>query len=822
MSTKERTDSLDDLIAVEFGVNADYVCDLLAQYESNPESVDEDWRDFFYDLLSKQGSMAEAVEEPAIRPVASTPGVEQSAGTSPGLVIESAAGEALAPAGSIQEQPPAAQDGNREQIRGPALRIAQNMQTSLGVPVATSERQIPIKLLEENRRLINKYLEARGQKVSYTHLIARAILKALATFPRLNDSYEEKDGAAYRIHHPSVNLGVAVDVARKDGARVLLVPNIKSADSLTFPELLAAYDDIVTRARDGKLQLSDFEKTTLSLTNPGTIGTTSSNPRLMAGQGAIIATGAIEYPPEYHAMTTEALSRLGISKVLSISSTYDHRIIQGAESGSFLREIDGLLKGERGFYDAVFAELGIGFRPYRWAVDRNPAILGEQRYAEQVRKQARVLELINSYRVRGHLIADIDPLVSKEVQYHPELDVGTHGLTIWDLDREFITGGLGGVETATLRQIMEWLRSFYCGKFGIEYRNIQSPEEKEWIRARVERDEPPVPADVKKQILWKLISAELFEKFLGTKYLGQKRFSIEGAETTVALLDQLIEQAALRRIDDITIGMSHRGRLNVIANVIGRFCERIFTSFEGSIHPDYPHDQRDVKYHQGATGVRETSPGPVVLTVPSNPSHLEFVDPVVEGMVRAKQDQTNSQPVGGRWDRSRKLAVLIHGDAAFAGEGVVAETLNMSGLRGYRTGGTIHIIVNNQLGFTTPPEAGRSSVYSTDVAKMIQIPIFHVNGDDPDTAWNVLRIALDYRLEYQKDVVIDLIGFRRHGHNEGDEPSYTQPLMYKQVRAHPGVREIYARKLVHDGVVDEQTVASLMEERMRRYENALL
>ncbi|HWP45286.1 MAG TPA: multifunctional oxoglutarate decarboxylase/oxoglutarate dehydrogenase thiamine pyrophosphate-binding subunit/dihydrolipoyllysine-residue succinyltransferase subunit, partial [Blastocatellia bacterium] len=562
-------------------------------------------------------------------------------------------------------------------------------------------------------------------------------------------------------------------------------------------------------------QLSDFQGTTISLTNPGTIGTTASNPRLMEGQGAIIATGAIEHPPEYQAMASEALSRLGISKVMTITSTYDHRIIQGAESGAFLALIDEMLRGQHGFYDEIFAELAIPYRPYRWAIDVNPAILGEERRSDEVRKQARVLQLINAYRVRGHLIADIDPLRWKEVQYHPELDIETYGLTIWDLDREFITDGLGSKEKATLREIVALLRRYYCGKSSVEYRNIQGPEEKEWIRARVERDQPPVPVEIKRQILWKLISGELFEKFLGTKYLGQKRFSIEGNETVVALLDQLIEGAAHRGITDITIGMSHRGRLNVIANVIGRFCERIFTSFEGSIHPRFPHDQGDVKYHQGASGVRETADGrQVTLTVAPNPSHLEFVDPVVEGMVRAKQDRAEA--------RDGLLAVLLHGDAAFAGEGVVAETLNLSQLPGYTTGGTIHIIVNNQLGFTTPPEEGRSSTYSTDIAKMIQAPIFHVNSDDPEAAYNVLQIALDYRQRYKKDVVIDVIGFRRLGHNEGDEPTYTQPVMYQRIREHPGVRELYARKLIGEGVISEGEVAQLMEERMRRYENAQL
>jgi 2-oxoglutarate decarboxylase len=870
---------LDQIIEEEFGVNASYVAGLWQQYDQNPQSVDDEWRSFFEELLGGNGNTtgSSSYQDRDAKPIAPVsaahpaPASRQAgSATAPGTMTPSGdqlnqsrqavsnppapaapypargAGLAAAPASPVSA--PATPGRDELAIRGPALRIAQNMEASLAVPTATSQRQVPIKLLDENRRLINTYLESPGGKVSYTHLVARAILKALLRFPALNDSYQERDRSAFRIRHPQINLGLAVDVVRRDGSRALLVPNVKNATELTFPELVMAYQSVVTRARDGKLQIEDFQGTTISLTNPGTLGTTASNPRLMAGQGLIVATGSIEYPPEYSAMSPEALSRLGISKIMTLTSTYDHRIIQGAESGSFLALIDQMLRGQHEFYDEIFAELGMPFKPYRWSIDHNPAILGEDRRAEEVRKQARVLELINAYRVRGHLVADIDPLGAKQVYYHPELDIETYGLTIWDLDRQFVTGGLGGTETASLRQIVEWLRSFYCGKFGIEYRNIQSPVEKQWISSRIEKKQPAVPPEAKHQILWKLISAESFEKFLGAKYLGQKRFSIEGAETVVALLDQLIEGAARRGVVDITIGMSHRGRLNVIANVIGKFCERIFTSFEGSIHPNYPHDQGDVKYHQGASGVRETAAGGhVSLTLPPNPSHLEFVDPVVEGMVRAKQDlarrnsgngaapgtdvsgtdsdapkQATADGASGSEEVEGRLAVLIHGDAAFAGEGIVAETLNLSGLEGYGTGGTVHIIVNNQLGFTTPPEAGRSSVYSTDVAKMIQIPIFHVNGDDPEAGYNVLQIALDYRQQFNKDVVIDVIGFRRHGHNEGDEPTYTQPVMYKRVRSHPGVRALYAGRLVAEGAVDEKTVESLMEERTRRYENALL
>jgi 2-oxoglutarate decarboxylase len=884
MTTRQMNQAeLDQIIADEFGVNADYVGELLKQFERNPTSVDSEWRSYFDDLLSngddgaehstgerstgerstgeravsdaRTGDGADASSQPlsaqppqATQPQTAsrtlqpaydwgaqaatpTPAPASQAPTSEAAATEISATEVsatevsalnapaanvpVAQAPALQPPPPKSEAAERVPLRGPALRIAENMQASISVPTATSQRQIPIKLLDENRRLINQHLKSSGRKVSYTHLIARAIIKALEAYPQLNDSYEEEGQTAYRARHAEVNLGVAVDVTKKDGSRTLLVPNIKGAGKMTFPELLDSYDDVVKRARAGKLQLSDFQGTTISLTNPGTIGTTASNPRLMMGQGVIIATGSIEYPPEYQAMSPETLSRLGISKVMVITSTYDHRIVQGAESGAFLARIDEMLRGQHQFYDDIFKELGIPFRPYRWAIDVNPAILGEDRYRDEVRKQARVIQLINAYRVRGHLVADIDPLGWKEVQYHPELDIETYGLTIWDLDRQFITNGLGGTETGTLREIVDRVRRYYCGKVGVEYRNIQGPEEKEWIRSRVESEPPPVPVEIKKRILWKLISAESFEKFLGTKYLGQKRFSIEGNETVIAVLDQLIDGAAERGVGDITIGMAHRGRLNVIANVIGKFCERIFTSFEGSIHPRFPHDQGDVKYHQGASGVRELEDGKQVqLAVVPNPSHLEFVDPVVEGIVRARQDRDGSH--------ESKLAVLLHGDAAFAGEGVVAETLNLSQLPGYRTGGTIHIITNNQLGFTTPPEEGRSSTYSTDIAKMIQVPIFHVNSDDVEAAYNVIQTALDYRQHFQKDVVIDVIGFRRLGHNEGDEPTYTQPVMYQRIKEHPGVRALYARKLISEGAMSEQEVASLMDERMRRYENAQL
>ena len=835
MSQKVTSD-LSEVIAENFGPNASYVEGLLNRFRSNPELVDESWRAYFTELLGNGEVASSSISSGTVpSPVDHSEAARATDNGQGEIVAASApASAANAPAKTKVTAPTVeakraaeAEPVEAIPIRGSALKIVENMEASLSVPTATSQRRIPVKLLDENRRLINKHLQENDRgKASYTHLIAWALLKALEEFPQLNDGYGEVDGSPARLRRANINLGVAIDLAKKDGSRNLLVPNIKNAYKLRFSQFLEAYDDVVKRAREGKLQIADFQGTTISLTNPGTIGTVSSTPRLMAGQSVIIATGAIEYPAEYQAMAPEALSQLGISKAITISSTYDHRIVQGAESGAFLARVHELIIGKSGFYDDIFVDLGIAHVPFRWNIDRNPAFMPGDITREQAAKEAHVMELINAYRVRGHLIADIDPLHAMPVLYHPELDIETYGLTIWDLDRQFITGGLAGTEIAPLREILDILQRAYCGKVGIEYRHIQSKEEKVWIREQIRQQfvsPQPIPVEIKKQLLWKLISAEQFERFLHTKYLGQKRFSLEGSETIIPLLDQLIEGAAARGVEDITLGMAHRGRLNVLANVIGNFCERIFASFEGSVHPSFPADEGDVKYHQGAVGEREAANGKkVALTLSPNPSHLEAVDPVVEGMVRAKQDDMR-----GRLGKDREeaidlaLPVLLHGDAAFAGQGVVMETLNLASLKGYRTGGTIHIIINNQIGFTTSPEAGRSTIYSTDVARMTQLPIFHINGDDPEAAYRVVQIALDYRQEFNKDVVLDVVGFRKLGHNETDEPSYTQPLMYARVKAHPGVRTVYSRRLIKEGVITEAELAELIAERVRRYEDAL-
>ncbi len=538
------------IIATDFGANATYVEDLMRQYQHNPDSVGEEWGEYFQSIIGTDGSVKS--EQKPVNGGGARAAAAQQASAAGEQPAQLTAAQVTAQPVPVSNEPVsgAAQLATPERtpIRGPALKIVENMETSLAVPTATSARQIQIKVLDENRRWINRHRETQGRgKTSYTHFIAWAVIKTLAKYPQLNDGYDEVDGGAFRVRRPDVNLGVAVDVQKKDGSRSLLVPNVRGVNLLTFTQFVDAYQDVVTRARAGKLQVSDFQATTISITNPGTIGTVASNPRLMAGQGAIIATGAIEYPAEYAAMTEEALSQLGISKIFTITNTYDHRIIQGAESGLFLAYIHELLLGKHGFYEEVFADIGITYKPLRWAVDVNPLLSGVDREKQEIKKQARLFEFINAYRVRGHLIADIDPLNMVPIHEHPELDAETYGLSIWDLDRTFFTGGLGGKEESTFRETWAMLVRYYCGKVGTESRHIQSQEQKQWLRERIERDPESLPVETKKQLLQRLIAAEQFEKFLHTKYLGQKRFSVEGGESIIAILDQLIIGAAIAR-----------------------------------------------------------------------------------------------------------------------------------------------------------------------------------------------------------------------------------------------------------------------------------
>jgi len=693
-------------------------------------------------------------------------------------------------------------------LKGASKALAANMDASLTVPTATSVRTIPAKLMIDNRIVINNHLKrARGGKVSFTHLIAWAIVETLKEFPSQNVFYDEVDGKPSVVTPAHINLGIAIDIPKPDGTRSLVVPGIKRADTMEFGEFLSAYEDVVFRGRNNKLTGADYAGNTISLTNPGGIGTEHSVPRLMRGAGTIVGAGALEYPAQFQGSSPEVLAGLGIGKTITLTSTYDHRVIQGAGSGEFLKKIHERLIGQHGFYESIFAALRIPYDPIHWATDISVDL------ASKVDKTARVQELINSFRVRGHLMADVDPLEYHQ-RSHPDLDIGSHGLTFWDLDREFVTGGFGGKDSALLRDILGLLRDSYCRTIGIEYMHIQDPAQRKWMQDHVEMPYTKPGHDEQMRILGKLNEAEAFETFLQTKYVGQKRFSLEGGESTIAVLDAVLQGAAEDGLEEVAIGMAHRGRLNVLTNIAGKTYGQIFREFEGTQDPRTVQGSGDVKYHLGTEGTFTAADGTTIpVYLAANPSHLEAVDGVLEGIVRAKQDR---RPIGSY----SVLPVMVHGDAAMAGQGIVVEILQMSQLRGYRTGGTIHLVVNNQVGFTTPPGEGRTSIYSTDVAKTIQAPVFHVNGDDPEAVVRVAQLALEYRQEFHRDVVIDLVCYRRRGHNEGDDPSMTQPLMYNLIEAKRSVRTLYTEALVGRGDITAEEYEASHEDFQDRLERA--
>ncbi len=697
-------------------------------------------------------------------------------------------------------------------LRGVAAAVAKNMSASLTLPTATSVRAVPAKAMIDNRIVINNHLKrTRGGKISFTHLLGYAIVQGVKKFPNMNRHYAEVDGKPNVVTPPHTNLGLAIDLPGKDGNRQLVVAAIKKSDTMRFGQFVTAYEDVVRRARDGKLTTEDFAGVTISLTNPGTIGTVHSVPRLMKGQGAIIGAGAMEYPAEFQGASEDRIAELGVGKLITLTSTYDHRIIQGAESGDFLRTIHQLLLDDE-FYDEIFRELSIPYEPVRWRTDNPDSI---------VDKNARVIELIAAYRNRGHLMADIDPLRLDKTRFrsHPDLDINTHGLTLWDLDRVFKVGGFAGAEYKKLRDVLGLLRDAYCRHVGVEYTHILEPEQQQWLQERIEvKHEKPTVAE-QKYILSKLNAAEAFETFLQTKYVGQKRFSLEGAETVIPVMDAAIDQAAEHALDEVAIGMPHRGRLNVLANIVGKPYSQIFSEFEGNLNPSQAHGSGDVKYHLGAGGtyIQMFGDNDIEVSLTANPSHLEAVDPVLEGLVRAKQDLLDAKNGVDGSENFTVVPLMLHGDAAFAGQGVVAETLNLALLRGYRTGGTIHIIVNNQIGFTTSPFDAKSSEYCTDVAKMIGAPIFHVNSDDPEACVWVARLAVDFRQKFKKDVVIDMLCYRRRGHNEGDDPSMTQPAMYDVIDTKRGVRKTYTEALIGRGDISIKEA----EDALRDYQGQL-
>ena len=820
----------------EFGANEWLVEELYEQFKIDRNSVDKAWWPVLEAYHPADGTAAPAAAPtaaaaaPPATPVAegAHPATTQPAASEPRPVTapipvigaqpvarttaRPAAPQPI-PAQAPKSQPSSADAPPAEAdvvttLRGMPKTLAANMDDSLTVPTATSVRTVPAKLMIDNRIVINNHMaRTRGGKVSFTHLIGWALIQALKEFPSQNVFYAEIDGKPSVVAPAHVNLGIAIDLPKPDGTRALLVPSIKRAEQLTFGEFLTTYEDLVNRARDNKLTAADFQGTTLSLTNPGGIGTVHSVPRLMKGQGCIVGAGALEYPAEFQGASDKTLNELAIGKTITLTSTYDHRVIQGAGSGEFLKKVHELLIGQRGFYDDIFAALRIPYAPIHWAADINVDL------AERVDKQARVQELINSFRVRGHLMADIDPLEYVQ-RTHPDLEIESHGLTFWDLDREFVTGGFGGKRQMKLRDILGVLRDSYCRTIGIEYMHIQDPGQRAWFQENVEIKYQKPGHDEQLRILDKLNQAEAFETFLQTKYVGQKRFSLEGGESLIPLLDEILQGAAQAGLDGAAIGMAHRGRLNVLTNIAGKTYSQIFREFEGSVAIGSKSGSGDVKYHLGTEGtfVADTKTElPVYLA--ANPSHLETVDGVLEGVVRAKQDR---KPIGSfTW-----LPILVHGDAAFAGQGVVFETLQMSQLRGYRTGGTVHVVVNNQVGFTTTPVDARTSVYATDVAKTIQAPVFHVNGDDPEAVTRVAQLAFAYRERFHRDVVIDLVCYRRRGHNEGDDPSMTQPLMTNLIEAKRSVRRLYTEALVGRGDITEEEYDKAKQDFQNRLEIA--
>src|SRR5712664_497327 len=777
--------------------NAAFVQAMYEDYLRDPSSVGPEWRELF-----DNGKLAELPVIPADRSA-----IPREEGSGKGE------GEVAAPRSTLPPSPVSLPRGATP-ITGPAARLVANMTESLTVPTATSFRDIPATNLDARRKALNTQLAASGRKISFTHLIGYAIVQAAKRFPVMTHAFQEIDGKPHRVDPGAIGLGLAVDVEKKDGSRALLVPVIKHAESMDFAAFHAAYETLVEKARSNRLLPDDFAGGTIQLTNPGTLGTVASVPRLMKGQGSIIATGTIR----------EITG--GGTKIITITSTYDHRIIQGAESGMFLRTLDSLLQGEERFYEGVAESLakgeggsgkGEGYTapaataaPLRSTLPPSlvPPPQPESVSVEDLKDVAAAYALVRAHRNFGHLAAHLDPLGS-EPPGDPSLDIGRLGLTPEimaripaDVLRIYVPG-------KTLAEALPALRATYCGTIAYEVEHIGSHEERLWLRQVIESGQHrrPLSADGKKQLLARLTAVDTLERFLHKAYLGQKRFSIEGLDMTVPMLDFTIELAAAHGTRKTVIGMAHRGRLNVLAHVVNVSYETILAEFEGGRREETAESEGwnagtgDVKYHHGAEGVYHTASGKdMAVTLSPNPSHLESVNPVVEG--RARANQTNRSGAATEHNVNVALPVLLHGDAAFAGQGVVAETFNLARLRGYTTGGTIHLILNNQIGFTTDPREGRSTDYSSDLAKGFDAPIIHVNADDPEACLAAVRLAMLYREKFHADVVIDLVGYRRYGHNETDEPAYTQPLMYERIRQTPSVREKYAAQLVSEGVVD--------------------
>jgi 2-oxoglutarate dehydrogenase E1 component len=713
------------------------------------------------------------------------------------------------------------------EVKGPAARLVANMEASLGVPTATSFRQFGVAVLEARRAQLNAALTAQGAttKISFTHLIGYAIVRAAAAHPVMGNSYRVVNGTGYRIAPEHIHLGLAVDVERKDGSRGLVVPVLRQADTMDFAAFHRTYETLVEKARTNQLMPDDFTGATITLTNPGGLGTSASVPRLMAGQGTIVAVGSIAHPPEFAGTPKETLAQLQIGKVMTVTSTYDHRMIQGAESGEFLRTLDGLLGGADAFYERIGQALGV-------ALDGQTVRRSDgQRVATADRPPIRPSDLahvaagmflVDHIRTHGHLAAHLDPLGSAP-RGDPALDPATLGLTpeaMATVPAEVLRIGVPG---ATLLEAWPHLQATYTGTIAYEVEHVSDHEERAWLRQVIESGAHRAPVDAEDQrwLLGRLTEVEALERFLHKAYLGQKRFSIEGVDLMVPMLDVAIEMAAESGASDVVLGMAHRGRLNVLAHTVGRPYVAIFSEFEGVHHTETSDEfgTGDVKYHLGAEGAYLTGSGKAVtVTLAHNPSHLEFVGAVVTGRSRAEQTQRHGHDPIRNPDNA--VPIVIHGDAAFAGQGVVAETLNLGALAGYSVGGTVHLIANNQVGFTTDMRDARSTTHASDLAKGFDVPIFHVNADDAEACLDAMRLAMMYRQRFHRDVLIDLVGYRRHGHNEGDEPAYTQPQMYAGIKDHPTARARYAAQVAERGTLKadetealyQRTYAMLVEE----------
>ncbi|HEV7200269.1 MAG TPA: multifunctional oxoglutarate decarboxylase/oxoglutarate dehydrogenase thiamine pyrophosphate-binding subunit/dihydrolipoyllysine-residue succinyltransferase subunit [Candidatus Limnocylindria bacterium] len=754
------------------GLNAGYVAAVYEQYQSDPASVETEWRRLFD---AGYGGF-----EPVRTPSPAAP--------------------------ADPSDPPA---GARP-LKGPAARLASNMAASLAVPTATSFRDVPVAVLEARRQQLNEAIAPR--KVSFTHLVGYALARAAGEQPGMTRAFTEVNGAAHVVESGAVNLGLAVDVERPDGSRFLVVPVIRAADDVDFAAFHGRYEELVAGARDSTLGPDDYADATMTLTNPGTLGTTASVPRLMVGQGCIVATGAIR--------------DTGSGRVMTITSTYDHRVIQGAESGAFLRRVADLLGGADGFYESVTASLGVtplpdlpvaaaaAPAPSSSPVPPTPAGPSVTVSGADLGRMASAMALIDAYRLYGHLAAQLDPLGTPPPG-DPALDPAFHGLdpdAAGRISADLLKVHVGG---DTLAEVLVRLGRTYSGTIAYEVEHIANHAERTWLREAIEsgRFRVALKRKEQKRLLSRLTAVEGLEHFLHKAYLGQKRFSIEGLDATVPMLDLVLEMAADSGTKRAVIGMAHRGRLNVLAHIVGVPMRSILAEFEagkGGRAPSEGLEIDDVKYHLGASGKNETRRGTVDVTLMPNPSHLEAVNPVVEG--RARAEQTDHRGPLVKIDTRRTVPILLHGDAAFAAQGVVAETFNLSRLDGYANGGTVHLIMNNQIGFTTSVREARSTTWASDLAKGFDVPIIHVNADDPEACLDAVRLAMAYRAEFNGDVVIDVVGYRRYGHNEADEPSYTQPGMYDRIARQPSVRALYADRLAADDVVSAKQGAEMADE----------